>query len=75
MLAYDFPLLSLTLLILVIGLVFYYVFALIWAFIDNFRRRDHSGWAKAGWFITLLVIPVFGLLFYIGTRPADAAVA
>lgn len=74
MLAYDFPLLSLTLLILVLGLVASYVFALIWAFIDNFRRRDHSGWAKGVWFIVLLVIPFVGLLFYMGTRPVDAVV-
>ena len=74
MLAYDFPLLSLTILVFIIGIVIFYVFALIWAFIDNFRRRDHSGWAKAGWFIVLLVIPVLGLLFYIGTRPVDVDV-
>ena len=47
-------------------------FAVIWAFIDNFRRRDHGGWAKAGWALVILVIPLIGMLVCIGTRPSDA---
>jgi hypothetical protein len=29
-----------------------WVFAAVWGFIVNFRRDDHSGWAKALWAIS-----------------------
>lgn len=47
------------------------VFAFIWAFIDNFRRRDHSGWAKAGWLLLFVVLPLFGVLIYLIARPSE----
>jgi uncharacterized membrane protein YvlD (DUF360 family) len=72
MLAYDFPLLSLTIALFWFGVVFAIFFAVIWAFIDNFRRRDHSGWAKAGWALIILVIPLVGTLIYMVARPVDA---
>jgi hypothetical protein len=74
MLAYDFPLLSLTVLICWWGFVFSMFFGAIWAFIDNFRRRDHHGWAKAGWAALILILPFFGMLVYLGSRPQDAIV-
>ncbi len=74
MLAYDFPLLSLALLMLMILVGVQIVVAIIWAFIDNFRRHDHHGWAKAGWTLLLLVVPLIGLLIYIAARPADVEI-
>ena len=71
MLAYDFPLLGMFWVILWWFFVFSIFFAVIWAFIDNFRRRDHSGWAKAGWALFILVIPLLGTLVYLIARPAD----
>jgi hypothetical protein len=53
-------------------MLFAVFFAVIWAFIDNFRRRDHGGWAKAGWALVILLIPLLGTLIYIATRPEDA---
>jgi hypothetical protein len=44
----------------------------LWCFVDNFRRRDHHGAAKAGWTILILFIPILGALIYIIARPADA---
>jgi hypothetical protein len=43
--------------------------------IDNFRRRDHSGWAKAGWAVFLIFFPIIGAITYTVARPdtADAA--
>jgi Phospholipase_D-nuclease N-terminal len=35
------------------------------------RRTDHSGWAKAGWFIVILFIPVLGVFIYLIARPAE----
>jgi hypothetical protein len=71
-LAYDFPLLSLMWAMFVFFLLFSVFFAVVWAFIDNFRRRDYGGWAKAGWAVVILFIPIVGMLVYIGMRPADA---
>jgi hypothetical protein len=45
-------------------------FAAIWAFIDNFRRHDHSGWAKALWALFIILIPLIGVLAYLVSRPA-----
>jgi hypothetical protein len=69
---YDFPLLSMFWVLLWWWFVFAIFFAIIWAFIDNFRRPDHSGWAKAGWALLILIIPLFGMLIYLIARPADA---
>ena len=29
---------------------------------DNFRRSDHSGWAKAGWTLFVIFVPLIGVL-------------
>jgi hypothetical protein len=50
-------------------------FAVIWAFIDKLRRPDHSGWAKAGWALVILVLPLLGTLIYLIARPAVVDVA
>ena len=72
MLAYDFPLLSMFWVLMMWFVMFSIFFAIIWAFIDNFARHDHSGWAKAGWTALILIIPFFGMLIYLIARPADA---
>ena len=36
--------------------------------IDIFRSHDLTGWAKAGWLILLVILPLIGLLIYIGVR-------
>ena len=71
MLAYDFPLLSLFLVMCWFFFLFMVVFGVIWAFIDNFRRHDHSGWAKAGWAFFIIILPFVGMLIYLAARPAD----
>jgi hypothetical protein len=38
-------------------------------FIDNFRRDDHSGWAKAGWTFLIIALPFLGVLIYMIARP------
>ena len=70
MLAYDYPLLgsfgrcSRSLFVL-------WVFVVIWCFVDNFRRRDHNGLAKALWFLFIVFVPIIGVVAYILTRPID----
>ena len=73
MTAYDFPLFSLGVAIAWWFFLFTIFFAVIWAFIDNFRRHDHSGWAKAGWAFFILIVPFFGMLVYLIARPETVA--
>ena len=46
----------------------------VWCLIDNFRRTDHHGFAKAAWTLVVLLIPIFGALVYILARPSAVAV-
>lgn len=41
--------------------------------VDNFRRKDHSGWAKAGWFLLIVGLPILGSLIYTIARPESAS--
>lgn len=72
MVAYTWPLLDLFWTLLMAVGLFLYIFFVLWCFVDNFRRRDHSGWAKAGWTILIFMIPFIGAVAYIVTRPSDA---
>jgi hypothetical protein len=45
-----------------------WIWILIWVFIDIFRSRDLSGWAKALWFLFVLFIPLIGVLVYLIAR-------
>jgi hypothetical protein len=54
---------------------FAWVMFLTWVvllIIDNFRRTDHSGWAKAGWCLFIIFLPIIGALTYTIARPATA---
>jgi flagellar biosynthesis/type III secretory pathway M-ring protein FliF/YscJ len=46
-----------------------FIWLLIMVLSDNFRRSDHSGWAKAGWTLFVIFVPLFGVLIYMITRP------
>ena len=58
-------------------LVFFFWFMAIWVFIgvfaDIFRRRDITGWGKAGWLLLIFVLPFIGVLIYLIARPAMTA--
>jgi hypothetical protein len=71
MFAYDYPLLGVLWSVFAFAMLFLWIFIVIWVFIDNFRRRDHSGWAKALWFLFIVFIPVIGVLAYMVTRPPE----
>jgi 4-amino-4-deoxy-L-arabinose transferase-like glycosyltransferase len=71
MFAYDYPLLSVFWSLFVFSMFALWIFIVIWVFVDNFRRRDHSGWAKALWFLFIVFVPVIGVFSYILTRPVD----
>ncbi|GAA1737313.1 PLDc N-terminal domain-containing protein [Luedemannella helvata] len=59
--------------VLLTMLAFFFWFLFIWMFIaafaDIFRREDLSGWAKAGWIVLLVVLPLLGILIYMIVRP------
>jgi Short C-terminal domain len=41
--------------------------------IDIFRSHDLSGWAKTGWLVFIVILPLIGLLVYIGVRGRNMA--
>ena len=45
-----------------------WIWILIMIFIDIFRSHDLSGWAKALWFLFVLLIPLIGVLVYLIVR-------
>jgi hypothetical protein len=48
-----------------------WIWLLILVLSDNFRRRDHSGWAKAGWTLLVIFLPLIGVLIYMIARPPE----
>jgi hypothetical protein len=54
--------------------IFYFFLWIIWIwilitiFIDIFRSRDLSGWAKALWILFVLFLPMIGVLVYLIAR-------
>ena len=71
LLGYVYPLLGIFWSMLIFfGIALMFTF-IIWCFIDNFRRHDHHGWAKLGWTIFILFVPILGALVYVIARPAD----
>lgn len=71
MLAYDYPVLGAFWTLLMFSLFVLWIFIVIWCFIDNFKRHDHSGWAKAIWFLFIVFLPIIGVFSYLVTRPAE----
>jgi len=66
--SYSYPLLGAFWTILEIFLWVLWIWVLVYIFIDIFRSRDLSGWAKALWFIFVLFIPLIGVLVYLIAR-------
>ena len=51
-----------------------WIYVVIRVFIDNFARRDHSGWAKAMWTIFIIFLRVIGVCAYLIARPSEVVV-
>jgi hypothetical protein len=64
----SYPLLSVFWTMLEIFAFVVWIWLLVWIFGDIFRSRDLSGWAKAGWVVFVMVIPLFGILAYLIVR-------
>ena len=64
----PYPLLNLFWTMFIFFLWVIWIWILITVFIDIFRSRDLSGWAKALWFLFVLFIPLIGVLAYLIAR-------
>jgi hypothetical protein len=69
MLAYTYPLLNIFWTMLIFFGFVLVIWVVIWCFVDDFRRTDHSGFAKAGWAVLIIFLPLLGALIYMVARP------
>jgi hypothetical protein len=65
----DYPLLNLFWTMLIFMFMFMWFWIVISVFMDNFRRNDHGGVAKAIWTVFIVFLPVLGVLSYMIMRP------
>jgi hypothetical protein len=70
-LASDYPFVDVMWTMLVFFGWVIWISLVIMILIDNFRRPDQSGWAKAGWLLFVIFVPLIGVLTYIIVRPPD----
>lgn len=68
MLAYDYPLLGLFWTMLIFFIWIAWLMILFSSIIDIFRSDDLGGWAKAGWLLFVIVLPLLGVLVYVLAR-------
>jgi hypothetical protein len=61
----DYPFLDVLWTMIVIFAWVIWFWLLITVFADLFRRRDISGWGKAGWIVFVIVLPYLGVLIYL----------
>ena len=45
-----------------------WIMLMFWIIMDIFRSPDLSGWAKAGWLLVVIVLPLLGVLLYLIAR-------
>ncbi len=64
----DYPFLELLWTILIIYVLFAYIMILFSVVADLFRDHSTSGWAKAGWIILFIFLPLIGVLIYLIAR-------
>ena len=71
MLAADYPFLDIFFTICIFFAFVIWIWLLIMVLADNFARHDHSGWAKAGWVLFVIFVPLIGVLTYMIVRPPE----
>jgi len=70
-LASDYPFLDIMWTMFIFFAWLIWISLLILVLVDNFRRQDHSGWAKAGWTLFVIFLPLIGVLVYMIARPRE----
>ena len=63
MLAYSFGQVMWTMLVFFAWVIFFWLLFVVFG--DLFRRRDISGWGKAGWTVFVILLPFLGILIYL----------
>jgi len=71
LLASDYPFLDIFWTMLIFFAWVIWIWLLIMVLGDNFSRHDHSGWAKAGWTLFVIFLPLLGVLVYMIARPPE----
>ena len=70
-LASDYPFLDIFWTMCIFFAWVIWIWLLILVLSDNFRRRDHGGFAKAMWTLFVIFTPVLGVLVYMIARPPE----
>ena len=60
----GFPLLDVFWTIFLFFCLVLWIFLVAWILIDVFRSPDIGGWAKAGWTLLVILVPLVGVLAY-----------
>ena len=63
--AADYPFLDVFWTMIIFFCWVVWIWMMITILSDVFRRRDLSGWGKAGWTVFLIVLPFLGALIYL----------
>jgi hypothetical protein len=63
--AADYPFLNILWTMIIFFAWVIWIWMMIAILTDVFRRRDLSGWGKAGWTVFLIVLPFVGALSYL----------
>ena len=63
--ASSYPFLNVLWDILIVFAWILFIWIAIVVFTDIFRRRDISGWTKAGWVVLIVILPWVGVLAYL----------
>ena len=71
LLADSYPFLNLVWTMFVFFAFVIWVALVVMVMIDNFKRHDHSGLAKAGWTVFVVFLPLIGVLVYMIARPSE----
>ena len=50
-----------------------WIFLVVWTVLLIFRSGDLSGWAKAGWLVFVIFVPLLGVLAYLIARGGHLA--
>jgi uncharacterized membrane protein YhaH (DUF805 family) len=67
----DYPFLDIMWTMFIFFAWLIWIALLVMVLADNFRRSDQSGWAKAGWTLLVIFVPLIGVLVYMIARPKE----
>lgn len=67
----DYSILNFFWTMFIVSIWIMWIWVVISIFMDNFRRNDHGGWAKALWTLFIVFLPIIGVLAYMIARPKN----